>query len=159
MKIRTGFGYDVHQMEQGAEFWLGGVKIDHSKGASGHSDADVILHALCDALLGAANLDDIGTHFPNTDPEFKGKESTYFLKETMKMLAAKGWKFGNADITVCLEDPKIRPYVEDMKNTISSAMGTSPDNISIKATTSETMGFIGRKEGVEASCVVLIYEA
>lgn len=156
MTIRVGFGYDVHRLESGRDFWLGGVKIQSDKGAVGHSDADVLIHAICDALLGAANLGDIGFHFPDTHPEWKNKESTFFLNVVGKMLQTKQWKISNIDTTVCLEKPKIRPHVEDMKKRIADCLEITTDLVSVKATTNETMGFVGREEGVAAYAVVLI---
>jgi len=156
MKTRIGLGYDVHQLEVGKDFWLGGIKLKAERGAVGHSDADVLIHAICDALLGAANLRDIGFHFSNTDNRWRGKESRFFLLEVVKMLEKKGWRIGNIDSTICLENPKINPHVDEMRNTLSSIMNISLDDISIKATTSEKIGFVGREEGVCAYAVVLI---
>lgn len=158
MNIRVGFGFDVHQLSEGRELWLGGVRIDHSKGALGHSDADVLLHAICDALLGAANMRDIGFHFPDTHGEFKNIDSKILLQRTCKLLKDAGWMIGNVDCTLVLEKPKIMPHVEAMKNAIASAAGVLPDAISIKATTNEQMGFIGREEGVVAHAVALIHQ-
>ena len=156
MKTRIGLGYDVHQLEVGKDFWLGGIKLKAERGAVGHSDADVLIHAICDALLGAANLRDIGFHFSNTDNRWRGKESRFFLLEVVKMLEKKGWRIGNIDSTICLENPKINPHVDEMRNVLSSIMNISLDDISIKATTSEKIGFVGREEGVCAYAVVLI---
>lgn len=156
MNFRIGFGYDVHRLEAGRPFWLGGVKIADDHGAVGHSDADVLLHAICDALLGAANLGDIGVHFPDTKAEWRGKESSFFLKTVLKMIQSDGWRIANIDSTVCLEAPKIRPFVEEMKKTIASHLNVSPSLISVKATTNEGMGFVGRKEGVTAYAVALL---
>lgn len=156
MKIKVGFGYDVHQLQEGSPFVVGGVTLDHHSGAFGHSDADVLVHAICDAILGAANLEDIGYHFPNTDDRWKGISSLVLLKECVGMLADKGWSLGNIDAMLCLEAPKIKPYIPAMKEAIAAAAGISTDDISIKATTSETMGFIGREEGVVAYAVCLI---
>ena len=156
MKIRVGFGFDVHQIRENHPFILGGVKLDHHSGAFGHSDADVLVHAICDSLLGAANLRDIGYHFSNTDDRFKGISSLVLLQECIALLKDKGWKPGNVDAMICLEAPKINPYVPEMKENIAAAMGISADDISIKATTNETMGFIGRQEGVVAYAVCLI---
>ena len=155
-KIKVGFGFDVHQLKDGHPFILGGVQLDHHAGAFGHSDADVLVHAICDAILGAANLEDIGYHFPNTDERWRGVSSLLLLQECMKLLAAKGWTLGNIDAMLCLEAPKIKPYIAAMKTHISAAAGISEDDISIKATTNETMGFIGREEGVVAYAVCLI---
>lgn len=156
MKIRVGFGFDVHQLVENHPFILGGVKLEHDSGAFGHSDADVLVHAICDALLGAANLRDIGYHFSNTDDRWKGISSLILLKECVKLLNEKGWNVGNIDAMLCLEAPKINPHIPEMKVKISEAAGISEDDISIKATTNETMGFIGRKEGLVAYAVCLI---
>ena len=156
MKIRVGFGFDVHQLVENHPFILGGVKLDHSAGAFGHSDADVLVHAICDALLGAANLRDIGYHFSNTDDRWKGISSLIILKECVSLLNQKGWSIGNIDAMLCLEAPKINPYIPEMKSKIAEASGISEDDISIKATTNETMGFIGRQEGLVAYAVCLI---
>ena len=156
MKIRVGMGFDVHQLEEGRDFWLGGIKLAAEKGAVGHSDADVLIHAICDALLGAANLRDIGFHFSNTDSRWKGKDSKYFLSEVTKMLADKGWQIENVDCTLCLEKPKINPHIPEMKKVIAPLMNISEEDISIKATTNETLGYVGRQEGVNAYAVALI---
>ncbi|OAQ38771.1 2-C-methyl-D-erythritol 2,4-cyclodiphosphate synthase [Pedobacter psychrophilus] len=156
MKIKVGFGFDVHQLKEGHPFVLGGVLLDHHQGAFGHSDADVLVHAICDALLGAANLRDIGHHFKNTDERWRGISSLILLTECVKMLTEKGYSINNVDAMLCLEAPKINPHVPEMKKQISAAMGIDEDDISIKATTNETMGFIGREEGVVAYAVCLI---
>ncbi len=156
MKLRVGLGFDVHPLEPGKDLWLGGIKIPSEKGAVGHSDADVLIHAICDALLGAANLRDIGFHFSNQDPRWKNADSKIFLKEVMRMLAEKNWKVENVDCTVCLEEPKINPHVAEMKKILAAVMNISEDDISIKATTSEKLGYVGRGEGVNAMAVVLI---
>lgn len=156
MKIRVGFGYDVHRLVEGRELWLGGILIDHTLGLLGHSDADVMIHALCDALLGAANMRDIGYHFPDTAGEFKNIDSKILLKQTMALIATKGYTLGNADITVCAERPKLKPHIEKMQQTLASVMGVEPDDISIKATTSEKLGFTGREEGIATYATVLI---
>lgn len=156
MKIRVGFGFDVHQLVENHPFVLGGVKLEHSSGAFGHSDADVLVHAICDALLGAANLRDIGFHFSNTDDRWKGISSLILLKECVSLLSQKGWSVGNIDAMLCLEAPKINPHIPEMKIKISEAAGISEEDISIKATTNETMGFIGRQEGLVAYAVCLI---
>jgi 2-C-methyl-D-erythritol 2,4-cyclodiphosphate synthase len=156
MNIRVGFGYDVHRFASEREMWLGGIKIEYKWGLLGHSDADVLIHALCDALLGAANLRDIGYHFPDTAGEFKNIDSKILLMETMLLLRNKGFEFGNADCTVCAEQPKINPYIPAMQQCLSEVMGVEIDTISIKATTSEKMGFVGREEGVAAYVTVLI---
>mgnify|MGYP001481576307 CR=1 FL=1 len=155
--IRVGFGYDVHVFADERELWLGGIKLEYSKGLLGHSDADVLIHALCDALLGAANLRDIGFHFPDNASEFKNIDSKILLKKTMSLLRDKGFEFGNADCTVCAEEPKLNPYIPTMQLSLSQAMAVDADLISIKATTSERMGFVGRKEGIAAYATVLIY--
>lgn len=158
MNFRTGFGYDVHRYAEGRELWLGGIKIDHPIGLSGHSDADVLIHALCDALLGAANLRDIGYHFPDTAGEYKNIDSKILLARTMELLSEKGYAFGNADCTVCAEQPKLNPHIPAMQLKLAEVMQTEPDRISIKATTSEKMGFVGRMEGMSAYATVLIYK-
>jgi len=155
-KIRVGFGFDVHQLREQHPFVLGGVKLEHHSGAYGHSDADVLLHAICDALLGAANLRDIGFHFSNTDDRWKGISSLKLLKHVMVLLREKGWEIGNIDAMVCLEAPKINPHIPAMKGYIAEAAGISEEDISIKATTNEKLGFIGREEGVVAYAVCLI---
>ncbi len=156
MKIRVGFGFDVHQLAVGHPFILGGVKLEHHSGAFGHSDADVLVHAICDALLGAANLRDIGYHFSNTDARWKGISSLILLRECISLLAEKNWTIENIDAMLCLEAPKINPYIPDMKVNIAEAAGIDIEDISIKATTNEKMGFIGREEGVVAYAVCLI---
>lgn len=158
-KIRVGFGFDVHQLKDEHPFILGGVKLEHHSGAYGHSDADVLLHAICDALLGAANLRDIGFHFSNTDNRWKGISSLVLLQHVLELLKEKGWGIGNIDAMVCLEAPKINPHVPQMKKNIAAAAGIDEDDISIKATTNETLGFIGRQEGVVAYAVCLIEKA
>jgi len=154
--MRNGFGYDVHQFAENRELWLGGVKIPHTKGLLGHSDADVLIHAICDALLGAAALGDIGKHFPDTDPIFKGIASKILLSKTAELLASAGYKIQNIDSTIALQIPKIAPYIMQMRNTLSVILGIDLDQISIKATTTERLGFEGREEGVSAYAVVLI---
>ena len=156
MKIRTGFGYDVHQLEEGIEFWLGGIKMDYHKGAVGHSDADVLIHAICDALLGAANLRDIGYHFSDNDPALKGIDSKILLKNVVDLLEEKGYSIGNIDSTVALEAPKVNPRIEEMKKVLSETMKIDIEDISIKATTSEKMGFVGVGDGIAAYANVLI---
>ena len=156
MSFRVGFGYDVHQLAEGRPFYLGGELIPHSKGALGHSDADVLLHAICDALLGAANLGDIGVHFPDTSSDYKNIDSKILLRKTYDLISQKGWQIENIDSTVCLEKPKVMTYAAAMKQHISAACNLSADCISIKATTNEKMGFVGREEGVTAYAVVLI---
>lgn len=156
MKIRVGFGYDVHRLVEGRELWLGGIKLEHTMGLLGHSDADVLIHALCDALLGAANMRDIGYHFPDTSNDFKGIDSKILLKDTMALIATKGYKLGNADITVAAEKPKLNPHIEEMKQCLAGVMQCDVEDISIKATTTEKLGFTGRQEGIAAYATVLI---
>lgn len=159
MNIRVGLGYDVHQLKEGRELWIGGVKIPHVKGALGHSDADVLLHAICDALLGAASLRDIGFHFPDTSSDFKNIDSKILLRKTTDLLREKGWSIINIDSTLCVQKPKIMPHVEAMTKAIAECCGIDEDRISIKATTGEQMGFVGREEGVNAYAVALIHKA
>ena len=156
MKIRVGLGYDVHRLVEGRELWLGGVKIEHTLGLDGHSDADVAIHALCDAILGAAALRDIGYHFPPSDNKFKGIDSKLLLKEVIRILKEKGYKVGNADITICAERPKINPHIPSMIKTLAPIMEIEEDEVSIKATTTEKLGFVGKEEGIAAHAVVLI---
>lgn len=156
MQIRVGFGYDVHCYASDREMWLGGIQIPFEKGLLGHSDADVLIHALCDALLGAANLRDIGYHFPDTSSDFKNIDSKILLNKTVLLLNEKGFSFGNADCTIVAEVPKINPHIPAMQECLAGIIHTSPENISIKATTSEKMGFVGRKEGMAAYVTVLI---
>lgn len=154
--MRIGFGFDVHQLKEGKKLWIGGVKIDHHKGAVGHSDADVMIHAICDALLGAAALNDIGYHFPDTSDNYKNIDSKILLKEVMKMLHEKNYSIGNVDVTLCLQQPKIAPYIPVMRQTLSEVMETPTGNISIKATTTEKLGFVGREDGISCYAVVLL---
>lgn len=156
MKIRVGFGYDVHRLVEGRELWLGGIKLEHTLGLLGHSDADVLIHALCDALLGAANMRDIGYHFPDTSADYKGIDSKILLADTMKLIRDKGYEFGNADITVAAERPKLNPHIEEMKACLAHVMNVPVEDISIKATTTEKLGFTGRQEGIAAYATVLI---
>lgn len=156
MKIRTGFGYDVHKLENGAAFWLGGIQLEHSKGAIGHSDADVLIHAICDALLGAANLRDIGFHFSDQDVAYKGIDSKILLKDVVSLLSEKGFSIGNIDSTIALEAPKVNPHIPEMCKVLSEVMQIDIDDLSIKATTSEKMGFVGSEDGVAAYANVLI---
>ena len=158
MNIRTGIGYDVHQLAEGEEFWLGGIKLDYHKGGIGHSDADVLLHTICDALLGAANLGDIGKHFPDTSNEFKGIDSKILLKRVGELIAEKEYKISNIDSTVCLQKPKLAPHLDAMKQVISKVLELEIDQVSIKATTTEKLGFVGREEGISAYSSVLIYK-
>jgi 2-C-methyl-D-erythritol 2,4-cyclodiphosphate synthase len=157
-KIRIGMGFDVHQLEEGRDFWLGGIQLPSTKGAVGHSDADVLIHAICDALLGAANLRDIGYHFNNTDERWKGIDSKYFLREVTTMLRDKGWIINNVDCTICLERPKVNPHIDEMKKVLAPLMEINEEDVSIKATTMERLGFIGREEGVNAYAVALIMQ-
>jgi 2-C-methyl-D-erythritol 2,4-cyclodiphosphate synthase len=157
--MRIGFGFDVHQLKEGYALWLGGVNIPHHKGAVGHSDADVLLHAICDAILGALALGDIGKHFPDTDAAYKGIDSKILLEHVIKLAANKGYKVGNLDATLCLEKPKILPYVESMRETIAAICGVSMDDVSIKATTNEKLGYIGSEDGVNAYAVVLMVKS
>jgi 2-C-methyl-D-erythritol 2,4-cyclodiphosphate synthase len=156
MKIRVGFGYDVHRLEEGKEFWLGGIKVPHTHGAVGHSDADVLIHVICDALLGAANLRDIGFHFSDKDPKYKGIDSKILLKDVVKLVNDKGFSIGNIDSTICLERPKVNPHIPEMKTCLAKVMGMDEEDISIKATTTERLGFVGKEEGVAAYATVLI---
>jgi len=159
MNIRVGFGYDVHVFAEKRELWMGGIKIDHSVGLLGHSDADVLIHALCDAILGAANLRDIGYHFPDTSTAFKNIDSKILLAQTMDLLRNKGYEFSNADCTICAEEPKMNPHISSMQKCLSEVMQVDIDTVSIKATTSEKMGFVGRKEGIAVYVTALIYKA
>ena len=156
--IRTGLGFDVHRLVEGRDLWLGGIKIDHSMGLLGHSDADVLIHAICDALLGAANMRDIGYHFPDTAAETLNVDSKKLLRKTMALIANKGHRLGNVDATICAERPKINPHVPAMKACLAQVMDTDEENISIKATTTERLGFTGREEGISAYATVLIYK-
>ncbi len=156
MAFRIGSGIDFHQLAEGREFWLGGILIPHTKGAIGHSDADVLLHAVCDALLGAACLGDIGVHFPDTDVAYKGIDSKILLKQTMNLIKKEGYKVVNIDSTLCLQEPKIKPYINQMQAVIASIAEVTEKEVSIKATTTERMGFVGRKEGLVAYATVLL---
>lgn len=156
MKIRVGFGYDVHALVSDRELWLGGVKLAHDKGLMGHSDADVLIHALCDAILGAANLRDIGYHFPDTDGEYKNIDSKILLSKTMDLIRGKGFEFGNADCTICAEKPKINSYIPKMQRVLADVMQVDMDDISIKATTTEKLGFVGEMKGMSAYATVLL---
>jgi len=156
MSIRIGFGVDFHQLVEGRDLWLGGVKIPHTKGALGHSDADVLLHAICDALLGAACLGDIGVHFPDTSAEFKDIDSKILLARTLALIEQEGYKVANIDSSLCLEAPKIKPFIPAMQQTIAGILQLTVKDISIKATTTEKMGFVGRQEGLIAYATVLI---
>lgn len=155
--FRTGLGFDVHRLVEGRDLWLCGVKIPHNLGLLGHSDADVAIHALCDALLGAVALRDIGYHFPDTDPAYKGADSKNLLRATVSLLAKKGWALGNADITICAEKPKINPHIPQMQSVLAEILGVEPDRVSIKATTTEKLGYTGRMEGISAFATALVY--
>ena len=159
MNIRVGFGYDVHKLVAGRELWLGGIKLNYELGLLGHSDADVLIHAICDALLGAANMRDIGYHFPDTSAETLNVDSKILLRKTIGLIATKGYQVGNIDATVCAERPKLNPHVQAMKACLAEVMNTDEDNISIKATTTEKLGFTGRMEGISAYATVLIVKA
>lgn len=156
LPFRTGFGIDFHQLVTGRELWIGGIKLDHHKGALGHSDADVLLHAICDAMLGAVCLGDIGTHFPDTDEAYKNIDSKILLKKTSKLINDAGYQIGNIDATICLEFPKIKPHASEMQHVIGDILKIPENHISIKATTSEKMGFVGREEGIAAYATVLL---
>lgn len=158
MAFRIGYGYDVHQLKEGHPFWLGGIQIPHVKGAFGHSDADVVLHVICDALLGALALRDIGYHFPDTDQAYKGIDSKKLLQETYGLVTNLGWVLGNLDCTVCLQLPKVSPHIDEMRQCISELLGVEMNQVSIKATTTEKLGFVGTEEGVSAHAVVLIQQ-
>ncbi len=156
MKNRTGIGYDVHQLKEGLPLWLGGIQVPHTKGLVGHSDADVLIHAICDALLGAAALGDIGQHFPDTDPAYKGIDSKVLLKNVCRLLGEKGYTIGNVDAILCMQKPKVASYIPVMRQTLAETMDISLDDISVKATTTEHLGFEGREEGISAIANVLI---
>lgn len=156
MKIRVGFGFDVHQLVEGRELWLGGIRLDHEKGLLGHSDADVLIHAICDALLGAANMRDIGFHFPDTAGEFKNIDSKILLKKTVELIATKGYHIGNIDATICAERPKLKAHIPAIQAKLAEVMGVETEDISIKATTTEKLGFTGREEGISAYATVLV---
>lgn len=158
MKFRIGYGYDVHRLAEGEEFWLGGILLDYHKGGVGHSDADVLIHVICDALLGAANLRDIGFHFSDTDPQYKGIDSKILLKKTVDLLREKHYEIGNIDVTVGLQKPKINPRIPEMKQVLAKVMEIDEEDLSLKATTTEKLGFVGREEGVDAHAVALIYK-
>ena len=156
MKIRVGFGFDVHKLVPGRDLWLGGIKLDHELGLLGHSDADVLIHAICDALLGAANMRDIGYHFPDTSDATLDIDSKILLRKTIELIATKGYRLGNIDATVCAERPKLNPHIPEMQRCLAEVMNTDIDNVSIKATTTERLGFTGRMEGISAYATVLI---
>ena len=154
--IRVGMGYDVHQLVPNRDLWMGGIKIDHELGLLGHSDADVLIHAICDAILGAANMRDIGYHFPDTSAETEGMDSKIILKKTIELIATKGYHLVNIDATICAERPKMNPHIPQMQQVMAQVIGCDPDAVSIKATTSEKLGFTGRQEGISAYAVALI---
>ena len=156
MKIRVGFGFDVHRLVVGRELWLGGIKLEHELGLLGHSDTDVLIHAICDALLGAANMRDIGYHFPDNAGEFKGIDSKILLARTVDLIATKGYRVGNIDATVCAERPKLKARIPEMQEVLAHVMNIDPEDVSIKATTTEKLGFTGREEGISAYATVLI---
>ncbi len=157
MNFKIGFGYDVHRLSPGYDLWLGGIKIDHEKGAVGHSDADVLIHAICDALLGAMGLRDIGYHFPDTDPAYKGIDSKILLQKVLEMIHQEGFRIGNIDSTVCLEKPKINPHIPAMQKCLADILSIKTAQVSIKATTKEKLGFVGEEKGIEAYAVVLLH--
>ncbi|MBQ6732258.1 MAG: 2-C-methyl-D-erythritol 2,4-cyclodiphosphate synthase [Paludibacteraceae bacterium] len=159
MKYKIGLGYDVHQFAEGRDLWLGGIKIEHTKGLLGHSDADVLIHAICDALLGAASLRDIGYNFPDTDNAYKNIDSKILLKRTIDLVRSKGWEISNIDSTICAQEPKLNPHIEDMRACLASVLGVDVDDVSIKATTTEHLGFVGRKEGIAAYATALLVES
>lgn len=156
MMIRVGMGYDVHQLVEGRDLWMGGIKLEHTMGLLGHSDADVLIHAICDAILGAANMRDIGYHFPDTSAETDGMDSKIILKKTIELIASKGYRLGNIDATICAEKPKMNPHIPEMQQCMARVIDCDPDQISIKATTTEKLGFTGRQEGISAYAVALI---
>ena len=156
MNFRIGYGYDVHQLKERHDFIIGGIKIEHSKGAFGHSDADVLIHTICDAILGAANMRDIGFHFPDTDAKYKGIDSKILLKDVMAIVREHGFELGNIDATIALQKPKVNPYVPEMKKVLADVMNVSVGQLSIKATTTEKLSFVGREEGVSAYAVALL---
>ncbi|MDD6896012.1 MAG: 2-C-methyl-D-erythritol 2,4-cyclodiphosphate synthase [Prevotellaceae bacterium] len=156
MKIRVGFGFDVHKLVTGRDLWMGGIKIEHKLGLLGHSDADVLIHAICDALLGAANMRDIGYHFPDTSADTLDIDSKILLKKTVDLIATKGYQVGNIDATICAERPKMNPHIPAMKQCLAAIIGCDEDDVSIKATTTEKLGFTGREEGISAYATVLI---
>lgn len=159
MKIRVGFGFDVHRLVGGRELWLGGVRLEHELGLLGHSDADVLIHAICDALLGAANMRDIGYHFPDNAGEYKNIDSKILLEKTVALIAAKGYRVGNVDATVCAERPKLKVHIPHICETLARVMGIGVEDVSVKATTTEKLGFTGREEGISAYATVLIEKA
>ena len=154
--IRVGMGYDVHRLVEGRELWIGGIRLEYEMGLLGHSDADVLIHAICDAILGAANMRDIGYHWPDTSDETEGMDSKIILKKTIELIATKGYRLVNVDATICAERPKMNPHIQQMQETMAAVVGCDPDQISIKATTTEKLGFTGRQEGISAYAVALI---
>ena len=154
--FRIGHGYDVHKLEEGKKFIIGGIEIDHEKGAVGHSDADVVIHVICDALLGALSLGDIGKHFPDTDNKYKGIDSKILLQKVMKLVKEEKYQISNVDVTILLQKPKLRNYIDSMRDTLSNIMEINKSQISVKATTTERLGFVGREEGVAAHCVCIL---
>ncbi len=158
MNVRVGIGYDVHQLKEGLPFIVGGIVIEHHKGAVAHSDGDVLIHAICDALLGAAKLRDIGTHFPDTSDKYKGIDSKILLSKTKDMLSEAGYKIGNIDSTICLQRPKIKKYIPEMEETLADVLSIPLEDVGVKATTTEQLGFVGREEGVSAYASVLLYK-
>lgn len=158
MKFRIGQGYDVHRLVEGRELWLCGIRLDHTLGLLGHSDADVAIHALCDAILGALTLGDIGYHFPDTDPAYKGADSKILLSRVCEMMRSRCYEIGNVDITICAERPKMRPHIDDMRRSLARVMKCAVEDVSVKATTTERLGFTGREEGISAMAVVLLRE-
>lgn len=157
MKIRVGFGFDVHRLVEGRELWLGGIRLEHTMGLLGHSDADVLIHAVCDALLGAAHLRDIGYHFPDTDSAYEMIDSKILLRKTVELLAEKGYSVGNVDATICAERPKLKAFIPEMQRVMAQVMGIDEEDVSVKATTTEKLGFTGREEGIAAYATVLIH--
>lgn len=157
MKIRVGFGFDVHRLVEGRELWLGGIRLEHTMGLLGHSDADVLIHAVCDALLGAAHLRDIGYHFPDTDSAYEMIDSKILLRKTVELLAEKGYSVGNVDATICAERPKLKAFIPEMQRVMAQVMGIDQEDVSVKATTTEKLGFTGREEGIAAYATVLIH--
>ncbi|MDD2197779.1 MAG: 2-C-methyl-D-erythritol 2,4-cyclodiphosphate synthase [Bacteroidales bacterium] len=156
MSIRVGIGYDVHQLAKGHKFWLGGIEINHTKGSVGHSDGDVLIHAICDAMLGAVAMRDIGFHFPDTDPNLKGVDSKVLLKRVQLLISDKGYGIGNIDSTICLQNPKLKNIIPEMQRTLEQILGLPGGTVSVKASTTESLGFVGREEGVSAYAVVML---
>jgi 2-C-methyl-D-erythritol 2,4-cyclodiphosphate synthase len=159
MNFRVGIGYDVHQLAEGYELWLGGIKVEHTKGSVGHSDGDVLIHAICDAMLGAAALRDIGFHFPDNDPNLKGIDSKILLKRTHEIIREAGYEIGNIDSTVCLQKPKLKDLISEMQQTLERVLGVESGTVSVKATTTEKLGFVGKEEGISAYAVVMLFRS